>query len=812
MDELKESSNGPFKREAELDIAHELSDAARTSAIDQPSLSDSLAAADMTFEPQAEPAPVVPQDDEAIVMGEVIDSFVRATDHLDMDVSTAKSTKLKESAEESAEDMPTDTTDAGFGETKDGKVAKEEHGRVEGGDEKPFMTMALDKPWILDLDRCQDQDSDMVEPLPGPLEDKTFGSDTTNPLDPSKVDDNMRTEAIEDDYDFAADAEASEPSDKDEMDLDIPKSEPKDAEDKGDAEEVETTISNVWSLPSIIDDGCEPQLSLEQLLIMSLVTSSTRTLSMEEICQWINGRFKYYKDLMFQHSLHPETTYNWMGILNDILHRYDFPTEPIWKADEAGEDRKIVFHLPPGREWHILPKPSKIKVRPFRFLDLPVDLRLMILEFALVRHLPKKHGWIIDPEYTTKRKENFRKAHRTPQRLKAVGPHKWELRTDTLDIVLAVLSWIRSLVLHYDPPIYGHACTRAFTVLREAKLRNLHLFLNEDKLIKRHELTRFSDPIPRLPGMKALAELRGLANVSINGPSARTKEFLSKIRDWKKNDSKDDDELMMEKREMEQEKFQAALKRSIKDLRQATRKKAADSLKAKHAREMEVQKRKKGQERKVRAEELAKEKKDKMEAREAKRKEREEEKAKSEQAKAARKVHKNDKKNIEDILAKKSGGKTGRAADEDTSSEDEESSKQERSLKEESELEAESEGDENVSLPPAKRAKTLPATAAPAAAKRRNVASKSTKSPMKPTPAPRSSIKKSATGVRSTITKGGIVAKGSSGTAKKAAPAPAPAKTTSVRKSASGSVKKNAKGKRKSDMASVSELKTLDDL
>lgn len=372
------------------------------------------------------------------------------------------------------------------------------------------------------------------------------------------------------------------------------------------------------------------------------------------------------------------------------------------------------------------------------------------------------------------------------------------------------------MVLHYDPPIHGHACSRAFTLLRETKLRNLHLFLNEDKLIKRHELTRFSDPIPRLPGMKVLAELRGLKKVCMWGPCAKTNKFLGKLLDWKKNDAPDDDEMVGLKRKKEQEKFQLALKRSVNDLRNANHRKAAEALKAKHTREKEVQKRKREGELKSKHEEVAKEKKAKMEARDKKRKEREEVKAKAPQAKATMQKHKSEKKNIKAILAKnlKKAGSVKRPADEDTISEEEEngSEEEDESSSEESESEEEeSEEEDDVSPPPPKHAKTLPATSALAAAKRNaankknnNTGGRSSRFLIKPAPAPRSVVAKSATGVRSVTTKGGIVAKGSSGGAKNCKPAPV-VKKAPVKKFASGSMKKGAAGKRKSDMASVFE-------
>lgn len=737
-------------------------------------------------------------------------------------------------------------------------------------------------------------------------ESKDQDLDMSQPAEPQKISGSVEgTEETHTRADFLAEEGSTQSSNNDKMDVDPPTAEQEeeieemedieeeDISKSEENEETETTDS-IWSLPSILDDGNEPRLSLKQLIIMALVISPTRTLSIEEICHWINDSFKYYKNLTFQHTLSPGKTFNWMGELNDILHRYDFVTQPtLQQTGEGGngENGKVVLYLPPGQEWHILPKPDKMKDRPFRFLDLPIDIRLMIFEFALVRPLPKKQGWIIDPNYTARRKDNYRKSHRTPQRLTEVGPHGWELRTEGMDVVLAVLSvskqvftdaspvfyrgnflefesvvtlsrfldgvpyrrkvcfppihpiyspaqvsgkifmqagvisgtekimiadlrqWIRNLVLHYDPPIFAHACTNAFTLLRGTKLRNLQLYLNEDKLIRRHDLTRFSDPIPRLPGMKVLAELRGLKLVGMQGPHSKTRKFLVKMTDCKKNDTPDDDEQMVFKRQREQEKFQLALKRSYHDVRNANRKKAAEALKAKQAKEKEVQKQKKEAERKIRAEELAKEKKERAEAREQKRQEREETIAKADQAKTSGRVNKKDKKKITTIRAKNNGGKAAKPADEDSSSEEDNDKESSREDKSESESEEEPEEEKEFSPPPRKRARTIPGTATLAEAKRdkanknNNSSVAKTKSgrrnskiPNNPAPAPRPIVNRSATGGRSVTTKSGIVAKGLSSGVKKTTPA---VKKTAVRKVASGSIKKNEKGGRKSEMASV---------
>ncbi|KAE9981010.1 hypothetical protein EG328_011911 [Venturia inaequalis] len=860
MNDVESGSGGTTRDETVPDgytVETEASQA--TTYIERPSLHHPLAKADMKSEPLAGLERSLSLDTEDMAVDRV-DKPTLGGDDFQMITATNSSNQ---------QNMPGRITGENE-KIEDKAVGTEAHDGIEAPDAKKTIIEGATEFGVSGISDGFDEDLDMSEAAGD--ERKTDHSASVQPeiedhasdvVEPREAGDlveateKTQSEVIETLVDSPTEEGTTEPSEDDKMDVDTPTTKQEEVE-----EELEPTDSKTWSLPSITDDGNEPPLSLKQLVIMALVISPTRTLSLEEICQWINDGFKYYKNLTFQHTLHPGTTYNWMGELNDILHRYDFVTEPVLQQpNEDGNgvirNGKVVLHLPPGREWHILPNPGKMKDKPFRFLDLPLDLRLMILEFALVRPLPKKRGWIIDPEYTAKRKENYRKSRRTPQRLRAVGPYGWELRTEGLDVVLAVLSvskqvyveaapvfyrgnflefdsavtlgrfldgvpfrrkmmileWIRNLVLYYDPPIHAHGCTHAFTLLRETKLRNLHLYLHEDKLIKRHELTRFSDPIPRLPGMKVLAEVRGLKTLGIHGPHVRALKLLGKMMDWKKNDTPDDDEQMVSRRKREQKKFSLALERSFNEVRNAKHKKAAEALKKKHTREKEVQKRKRDEERKVKAEEVMKEKKEKMEAREVKRKEREEAKAKGDQAKASMKVHKTDKKKIKVIRAKKNGGKAEKPADEDSSSEEGESESEEEQEQEEPESEESESEEEETSPPPPKRTKTIEATAKLAAAKRnarkasanrgKIVGGRTSKIPIKPAPAPRPLVTKSATGVRSVTTKNGITAKGSSsGGPKKTMPA---VKKTAVKKFATGSMKKSTGGKRTSDMSSVFE-------
>lgn len=412
--------------------------------------------ADKTSEALVESEHSPPSDTEAMAVDDGEKPMVDGDDQMDMSAAT---------------DVPSNTTRTtgnitDEANTKAEPVVAEELGTHRATKLGKTTISIFDEFTASKSSEIKDQDSDMIEPAEAHEADvegkksaalasselERSGASLTKNHSPDMIE-QADTQMVEGKLPLTEQIqiETTEPSEMDKMDVDAPTTEQKNAEEDVE-EDVETTDSKVWSLPCIVDDGCEPKLSLKQLLIMALVTSPTRTLSVEEICQWINDGLKYYKDQTFQHTLNPGGTFNWMEELNDILHRYDFPTEPILKPES--EDGKVVLYLPPGSEWHVLPKPEKMKAKPFRFMDLPFDLRLMILEFALVRPLPTKQGWIIDPEYTAKRKENYRKPRRIPQRLKALGPHGWELRTDTLDVVLAVLSVSKQVYAEAAPVFY----------------------------------------------------------------------------------------------------------------------------------------------------------------------------------------------------------------------------------------------------------------------------------------------------------------------------------------------------------------------
>lgn len=112
--------------------------------------------------------------------------------------------------------------------------------------------------------------------------------------------------------------------------------------------------------------------------------------------------------------------------------------------------------------------------------------------------------------------------------------------------------------------------------------------------------------------------MRDLSRVTTHDLYTKITKFLSEITEYKKNDSKNDHELVGLKRKKKQEKYQAALKRSWKDLKVLPNKQVAKKLKKKREREREALKYKKDKDRKFKAEEKAVEKKAKQNAQEQK--------------------------------------------------------------------------------------------------------------------------------------------------------------------------------------------------
>jgi hypothetical protein len=331
-----------------------------------------------------------------------------------------------------------------------------------------------------------------------------------------------------------------------------------------------------FTLPTLVDDGKCPSLSIAQLTILALVLSPGRILSIPRITKWIMGTCSFYKDLAYYHTANKESTLSLINVIEKLLHQYDFPTTPVY----AGGDNDMLFHLDDGGEWSILPKTGRIVSKPFQLLKLPRELRLVIYHWTLYRGLPRKHGWVIDPQYTASSQILFKKDSHEPKYLHVIGPGEWELRTPRIDEVLALLSvnkqikveatpvfyrsnafyfdscrtlhdflsgmptrfrFIRHIILNYDPPPKGGHCARTFILLRETKVRNIHIFVDEDELMDRN--VGFGT-VDRLPGMREFGRLRGLHDISFEGSSQGIIAYLARhgVENNKRDDSTDDDE------------------------------------------------------------------------------------------------------------------------------------------------------------------------------------------------------------------------------------------------------------------------------
>jgi hypothetical protein len=354
-----------------------------------------------------------------------------------------------------------------------------------------------------------------------------------------------------------------------------------------------------FTFPPLVDDGSAPKLNLAELTIIALAVSPARILSISQIIKWITSTFSYYRNLTYYHQSNNESTASWMNQVEKLLHQYDFPTTPVYSD---GED-SILFHLDNGGEWFFLPKTRSITSNPFPLFKLPPELRSLIYHWSLYRGLPRKHGWVIDSEYTAHRLDTLWQDDHKPEYLYVLGPGEWELRTPPMDKVLALLSvnkqikkeatpvfyrsnsfyfnscrtlhsfllrmpsrfkYVRNIILNYDPPLQGGHCTRTFAHLRKTKVRNIHIFVDENKLM---DANNGFGTVDRLPGIKELSKLRGLDNISFEGNSREIMDYLARrgIQNNKKEDSTDDDERAVVKFKADQREYLRVIKRARKE-------------------------------------------------------------------------------------------------------------------------------------------------------------------------------------------------------------------------------------------------------
>jgi hypothetical protein len=364
-----------------------------------------------------------------------------------------------------------------------------------------------------------------------------------------------------------------------------------------------------FTLPKLVDNNeAEPNFTLPQLIIMALVSTPNRTLSIPQMVKWIEDSFEFYFYLtLYQKSNSSTGEVEWIRRVKSFLQQYDFPTEPVY----FNQDEEIRFRLEDGGEWFILPRPDIVE--SFSLMKLPLELRLLIYHWVLYRPLPRNHGWVIDPEYTEHRVTRYNEYNHMPQYLTTPIPGGWELRTPRLDKVLALLStnrqikeeatpvfyrsnsfyfdscrtmhsflsglphrfrFVRNIILNYKPTSRGNHCNRAFALLHEVKVRNIHLIVNEDEVLDRQ---RGFDAVDHLPGMKEFGKVRGLDNITFEGRFRKIFGYLATrgIQKDKKDDSSDDDDRAATKIKQNQKgnvmDIKKARKERIKKNKQAAR-------------------------------------------------------------------------------------------------------------------------------------------------------------------------------------------------------------------------------------------------
>lgn len=312
-------------------------------------------------------------------------------------------------------------------------------------------------------------------------------------------------------------------------------------------------LSRDFVYPVVIDDGNKPDLSLGQIIILALVKSPRRALTAQGICDQIKSMFSWYKDKYlcpsFELSFHVEM----------ILINYDFPVGIMLEP----QTMEPVFTLSPGAEWFVLNRPPRSANTPFRLLDLPFELRLMIYTYVLSHPLPPRRGWELPSTYLLNVKRLDRPRQSTS--LLATTTGGWRVYTRSLDVMLALTmvnkqlheeatrifyrtntfyfmspqilgrfyagiqnrtKWLRTIILNFCPPRHGHECKRSIVRLLFTRLRNLHIIVNETQLLINHVVHDIQD----VPGVKFLGQLYGLDRVTFAGDYEQLKSYLEDMK------------------------------------------------------------------------------------------------------------------------------------------------------------------------------------------------------------------------------------------------------------------------------------------
>jgi hypothetical protein len=485
---------------------------------------------------------------------------------------------------------------------------------------------------------------------------------------------------------------------------------PKVADDAMDVdsvvEEEEEIVDVDFEYPHhVADDPNRPGLSLEKLIVLALAgrrLNGTPSLTLRQIIDQIKKCSTYYRN---QEVDGEAVAHPWTKNVEDILHQYDFPPEPVLDTDNG----ELHFQLPEGGEWFILNKPSKGKGKPFKLMELPFELKLMIYTYALHMPLPPKTGWAPDTDYTLNSKNLYTRYDRPPNRLTTNGPAGWQLRSRPVQEILALTmankamqaealpvfyrtntfyfsspklmgrfyagipnrkDWMRSIVLDFVFPSWGHECKRSIAHLFHTKLRKLHLIVDEEAL----KITCAVDDILNVPGVKFLGELSGIDKVTFQGNAKQLKKFLAaaditsaKRKEQMKYDTDENIDDVIEKKKKEHFKeMRLAVRQQIKDARKAATQRKKDS----HRSEVADRERERKRAKRQRQAEIDAKRQARKDERERERREREALEKETKEERAARKKEEDAarqrKKNAEakDKASRKAAKEAARAAKE----------------------------------------------------------------------------------------------------------------------------------------------------
>lgn len=318
----------------------------------------------------------------------------------------------------------------------------------------------------------------------------------------------------------------------------------------------------------------KPEYRLAELAIFALMQSPHRQLTWNQITRWICNYFPYYAQKIIDNltSGLQDYTKAWFRQLRHLLESYDFPTEPTIIAGQ------VHFSLPEGREWVFLQR-QRTKQRTFtRFCELPKELRDRIYFWALP--LRSSSGWTAPADYLQNRHRLQLRREPPDVRLTTKVNAAWTIRTEQMRDLLSITRTckqihieasyafysnthfvfgeqifsevvdgcrtllgflqglnarrlrtrgaIQRITLHYNPAAGENRCSPAFRLLMETNVQYLHIHLNENELLSGD--SKSPKAVKSLPGMKMLAKLQNVKQLTFSGSFSQAEAYLTVIK------------------------------------------------------------------------------------------------------------------------------------------------------------------------------------------------------------------------------------------------------------------------------------------